>query len=127
MFILVFIFAIASIWDGFTTVVGTHSILGQTQGQIPVSVMFSLVILGFMIGTSFIRDFKGAIGGAMKIAWWIALCYDLGTSYYGNRRFIIQGDLNLQQNLILIGITLLVTASPIFLSLIWHHQKSGIQ
>ncbi|MCK5720048.1 MAG: hypothetical protein KAH84_08910 [Thiomargarita sp.] len=125
MWLFIFVFGLASLWDGFTTVYGTTEILGGGSPQIlGASAIFSLIILAFLLNTNMIwkMAYDELLGGLLKIMWFVALGYDLYTSYIGNQYFILEGHGNNTQLFILLGITLLVTGSPIFLSLLWDNK-----
>lgn len=113
---------IGAIWDGFTTVAGTVEILGSGGLQIMAAVVFALIIAGFLLGTTYVRNLEGILGKALQGGWWMALLYDLYTSYTGNRDFIMDGQVAGSQHVLLIGLTLLVTASPVLFSLIWEDE-----
>jgi hypothetical protein len=117
---LLIVLAIATIWDAFTTVYGTVQVLGDGLFQLLAAILFSSLIFAFVLNTRRIMKWPGDfVGGAAKFFWFIALCYDLYTSWVGNAALIVQGSGELSEFVILIGLTLLVTASPILLSTMW--------
>jgi hypothetical protein len=119
--IMLLLLSIASLWDGFTTVTGTLDILGIGWPQLLASITFSLVILGFLIGTAkiFDTDESGVAYCIMRILWWFGLSYDLYTSYLGNKNFVLGGYIEGNQILILIGLTVFVSSSPILISVLF--------
>ena len=118
--ILLIIFGLVSIWDGFTTFYGTSEILGEEGARIAMSGFFALIILGFMVGTSFIWELDGPLGLILKLCWFISVGFDLYTSYNANLEFIMNDVANGEQQVVLLGITILVCASPVIASLIWN-------
>jgi len=128
-YFLIIILGLVALYDGFTTVLGTAIILGESTAGISVSILFSLIILAFMISTYPIWDTKiiadwverreaeGCLLYFIRFIWIAAFIYDLYTSYSGNKALIIGNEkANAGQEAILIGLTLMVSASPIFLS-----------
>jgi hypothetical protein len=114
---LLIILALASIWDAFTTVYGTIYVLGDGLLQIFAALLFSGLILGFVLNTKRIVRWRGGfVGGLIKFFWLIALFYDFFTSWIGNRNLLLPGESGAAELTILIGMTLLVTASPVLLS-----------
>jgi len=125
--LLLVIFGIASLWDGFTTVAGTYDILGSGWGQLAGSVAFALVILGFLVGTLELleryEDWHAFVVCLVSFFWLSAFGYDLFTSYVGNCRFIIGGSLNASKTFILIGLTVFISVSPVCLSYLWKDME----
>ncbi len=128
-YFLIIILGLVALYDGFTTVLGTAIILGESTAGISVSILFSLIILAFMISTYPIWDTRvinnwvekqateGCLLYFIRFIWIAAFIYDLYTSYSGNKALITgnrQADAG--QEAIFIGLTLMVSASPIFLS-----------
>lgn len=114
---LLIVLIVATIWDGFTTIYGTIQILGDGPLQIVASVLFSALILGFVLNTRRILGrLNGFIGVITKFFWFIALGYDFYTSWTGNANLLVQPSGETAETVVLIGLTLLVIASPILLS-----------
>ncbi len=127
--LLLLIFGLVALFDGFTTVLGTAAILGETTPGILISILFSLIILAFMIGTYPIwnasvidtwvenKETEGCLLFFIRFLWIAAFLYDIFTSYSGNK-FLVVGEetASASQEAILVGLTLLVSASPIFVS-----------
>jgi hypothetical protein len=124
LFLLV-VLAIASVWDAFTTVYGTIRVLGNAPLQIMASLLFSALILGFVLNTrTIMRWHSGFVSGITKFFWFVALSYDLFTSWIGNSALILRArDMEATTFIILLGLTLLVTASPILLSSLWQARS----
>lgn len=114
---LMLIFGCISLYDAFTTQIGTADIM---DGQMIVSVAFAAVILAIVGSTAFIWSpnfFEEAfLKTFLRFIWIIAFGYDLYTSYHGNLDVLMGGSVNEEQTTILIGLTILVSASPIIFS-----------
>lgn len=121
---LIIILALASIWDAFATVYGTLEVLGRGPLQIVAALIFSGLILGFMLNSRRIFKWRGSFFGVLlKFFWFVALCYDFLTSWIANSDLIIGADENSTVQIFLIlGLTLLVTGSPILLSGLWERR-----
>ena len=118
---------LAGLWDGFTTFYGLSEIMGvsdvmelksREMTKIIASACFALVITGFLFATKTIWETSksNAIAPMLKVLWFIAFFYDVYTSFYGNQEFIFSGKINDEQMLMLIGMTTLVSGSPIIYS-----------
>ena len=121
--LVIFFFGLASLWDGFTTFHGTANILANNNNVEPniiiiISSVFAIIILGFMWSTVYIWEMDGFSRLLFIVFWFVAVGYDLYTSYIGNLEFIMRGQVNDQQFIVLVGITLLISGSPIFVSLL---------
>ena len=116
--LLIVVFGFAALWDSFTTVFGTVEILGEQGLQVTASVIFAAIIAGFLLSTAYIFHKGGLVGQILIVFWFIALGYDLFTSYTGNLLFIMGGKVSDVQTIVLIGMTILVSSSPILISLI---------
>jgi len=127
MQIILFITGFAGLWDGFTTFYGLTEIMGVSDvmelksreiTKIIASACFALVITGFLFGTKTIWETSknNAIAPILKLLWFIAFFYDVYTSFYGNQEFIFSGRSNDEQMMMLIGMTILVSGSPIIYS-----------
>jgi hypothetical protein len=128
LFLLV-VLAIASVWDAFTTVYGTIQILGNAPLQIMAALLFSALIFGFVLNTrTIMRWHSGFMSGITKFFWFVALSYDLFTSWVGNSNLILRSrNMEAATFIILVGLTLLVTASPILLSAFWQSRSLSSQ
>jgi len=120
MNILLIVTGLTGLWDGFTTFYGVSQIMGTTKEATIASAFFAFIIAGFLFGTKTIWDIAGnnLLSIILKLLWFIALSYDIYTSFYGNKTFILNGQGSEEQMIILIGMTLLVSGSPIIYSYI---------
>lgn len=120
---LMIILALASIWDAFATVYGTLKVLGSGPLQIAAALLFSGLILGFVLNTRRIFIWRGNFfSGLMKFFWFVALCYDFLTTWIANREILGAGERTAVQLIMLAGLTLLVAGSPILLSGLWERR-----
>ncbi len=123
---LMFGLGLVTVWDTFTTITGTTAIIGVGNIQIFISVIFGLIISAFLIFTIPILnntdDDLIAIGA--KILWFLAVCYDLYTSFTGNKTFIAEqaASGNIERILITAGMTIFVSSSPIGISYVWNKK-----
>ncbi|MCB0167084.1 MAG: hypothetical protein KDI79_22845 [Anaerolineae bacterium] len=123
---LVIVLLSATIWDVFTTAYGTIQVLGFGPFQIAASILFSALIAAFVINTArILRLRQGFVGVMVKFFWIIALAYDFYTSWIGNAKLVTQGRGDAQELILLVGLTLLVIASPILLSAVWQGRLLG--
>lgn len=107
----------ASLWDGFTTVYGTSRILGDDTVQILASGLFGLLVLVFMLNSRSVMGSKDDPAGRIgRILWGTAIAYDLYTSWVGNARFLVGDAVNFERTAVLVGVTILVSGSPVLLS-----------
>jgi hypothetical protein len=118
---LLVILAIASVWAAVAATLGSIVILGT--GAIPViaALLFTALVLAFLLGTRWIVQWQGNFPGALlKFFWFVALGYGLYTTWVGNRNLIIGvGRPTTAQAFLLTGLTLLLVSSPIVLSWLW--------
>ena len=127
MQILLIITGIAGLWDGFTTFYGITEIMNvsnvmafnsREMTKIIASAFFAVVITGFLFATKTIWENSRhhAIAPMLRLLWFIAFFYDVYTSFYGNQEFIFHGNINDEQIMMLIGMTALVSGSPVIFS-----------
>ena len=127
MQVILIITGFAGLWDGFTTFYGLSEIMGVSDvmelksiemTKIIASACFALVITGFLFATKTIWEISkhNAIAPILRFLWFIAFSYDVYTSFYGNQAFIFSGNINDEQIIMLVGMTVLVSASPIVYS-----------
>ena len=124
IFALVLVFGSASLWDGFTTVYGTSQIMGGGMIGIIAGVLVALIVLIMLSGTNVFwfqewgsnREIQLWI---FRIFWLGALCYDAYTSYLGNERFLVSEYPSGPENFVLVGMTFLVTGSPVMMSILF--------
>jgi hypothetical protein len=131
--ILLIACGLTGLWDGFTTFYGTHVILTGSMGiasnisalesgeliKVIASAFFAIIILGFLFGTKHVWRSKGDVftSSLLRMFWVTAFIYDIYTSFMGNRDIIIGSPGDLNQFVILIGMTILVSGAPIIFSL----------
>jgi hypothetical protein len=121
--LLLAILAIGTLWNAFTTVYGAMSILGDGFLQIIASLLFSALVLGFVLNTTrIIRSRGGFLGGLLTFFWFISVCYNFYTSWIGNRTLLGGDQGGGAETIILIGLTLLGASSPILLSALWDRR-----
>lgn len=115
--ILVVVLAVASLWDGFTTMYGTSHVLGDGCGQVFAAFLFGILISALLLNTKRIiegnDDFQGNVS---RLLWFLALAYDLYTSWLGNANFLVPNGSGVERGVILTGLTVLVSGSPVLLS-----------
>lgn len=117
--VLLVILGITGLWDGFTTFYGSHSMLGDTGVSIIMSIIFAVIITAFLFTTSFIwsREIEDEfIGILLRGFWLIAFGYDIFTSFIGNKDIILPEAGSFSQLAMLVGITIMVSGSPIIFS-----------
>jgi len=108
-------------WDGFTTFFGTNQILSGGIENLTIAIIsffFAIIITSFLFCTKFILNEKSDdfFPGLLRFLLLVSIGYDLYTSYIGNQEFILGGNVNSQQFFVLIGMTILVSGSPIICS-----------
>ena len=118
--------AIVSAYDVLTTIFGTISILGPTVGSTMASILLGGIIGGLMYYSYEIHnsDKSDLMVAGLNVLWFIAVAYDLYTSFMGNNRFIILGALESREAgklVILLGLTAFVTSCPI----IWSYLRNN--
>ena len=119
--------ALAAFWDGVTTVYGTATILGDTAmiSHIFIGFLFGALILIVLLNTRHIFTRSGAGSEFFRIFWTVALVYDTITAWQGNRNFIFPGYLQGQQQILLLGLTVMVSGSPILCSYLIHERSKS--
>ena len=119
--LLLAILAVGTLWNAFVTVYGAMSILGDGLLQIVASLLFSALVLGFVLNTTkIVRSRSGFIGGLLTFFWFVSVCYNFYTSWTGNRKLLVgDGTGGGAETMLLIGLTLLGASSPILLSALW--------
>ncbi len=121
-------FGISTLWDGITTALGIAAII-DAKDIFGYALCFvgGVVILGFGIGTQVIFVKNDIPHKIMRGLWVLAVAFDAYTSFMGNAQYIVLrkqlaglfdvvGSLTLGQIIITVGLTILVTASPIMIS-----------
>ncbi len=113
---------VAALWDIYTVLYGTISVLGEGPAQIFAATLFSLFVFGFLLSTRRIIRFRtrgGLISGLLLFFWLISLFYNFYTAWIGNNILLARDERSVAKILILIGLTLLGTSAPILLSTLW--------
>jgi hypothetical protein len=122
---LFIVLTLASIWDVFTTVYATLTILGTGIVQIIAALLFAALIMSFILNTRRIMQWRsGFVGGIVKVFWFVALACDFYTAWVANVDLLTRGQESTAELIIVIGLTLLVTSSPILLSVLWERRES---
>jgi len=116
--LLTILLGIVTIWDTITTVYGTYTICGDGTIQLVVSIGFALLLAGFLIRTIPIikNPSEELIPAGTKVLWFLAICYDIFTSFTGNMDLIFGNSSGVQKVVLAIGLTVFVCSAPIGLS-----------
>jgi hypothetical protein len=116
--LLTILLGIVTIWDTVTTVYGTYKIFGDGTIQLVVSIGFALLLAGFLIRTIPIikNPSEELIPVGTKVLWFLAICYDIFTSFTGNMDLILGNATGVQKVVLAIGLTVFVCSAPIGLS-----------
>jgi len=116
--LLIILLSVVTIWDTITTIYGTYTIFGAGTIQLVVSIGFALLLAGFLIRTIPIikNPSEELIPVGTKVLWFLAILYDLFTSFTGNMDLILGNATGTQKVILAIGLTLFVCSAPIGLS-----------
>lgn len=117
------------ILDTITTITGIAAILGEGDIQFFIAIVLGIIITAFLIYTIPImyHDTENLLFLAAKILWFIALLYDLFTSFTGVKDILIESgnsEFGFAQILITIGLTIFVSSSPIIVSYLFYHEDN---
>lgn len=132
---MILCFGVGALWDGLTTALGLAVII-QADDELGYAMCFvgGIIVLGFGIGTKLIFESGGFVYLIMKVLWLIAIIFDFYTAFIGNAQYIIlkvrlldisrataslanvTHSINSAQFVVLIVLTVLVSASPILIS-----------
>jgi len=117
---------VVAIWDTVTTVYGTYKIFGDGTIQLVVSIGFALLLGGYLLWTIPIikNPSEELIPVGAKVLWFLAICYDVFTSFTGNMDLILGNSTGVQKVLLAIGLTIFVCSAPIGLSKIIYDYNS---
>ncbi len=116
--LLIILLGVVTIWDTVTTIYGTYRIFGDGTIQLVVSIGFALLLAGFLIRTIPIikNPSEELIPVGTKVLWFLAICYDIFTSFTGNMDLILGNATGVQKVVLAIGLTVFVCSAPIGLS-----------
>ena len=114
-----------TLWDTITTVYGTSSIIGNGPVQILISILFGVLIAVFLIRTiPIIRNpHEDIIAIGAKVLWFLAILYDLYTSFTGNFDLILGQVAGTQKIIIAVGLTIFVSSAPIGFSSLLYSER----
>jgi hypothetical protein len=128
LIVLLVVVAIGTLWDAFTTIYGSTLILGNGLAPALAALIFTALMLGFLLATMRIFRWQGGFSGVLlKFFWFVALAYDFYASWVGNRDLIV-GQNNVPtsaQSFMIVGFTLLVISSPVLLSILWDRRTQA--
>lgn len=126
---MVLCFGIGALWDGATTALGVAAII-HANDLFGYLMCIVGAVLGFLVGTKLIFS-KGQMPfPLLRLLWIVAFAYDIYTAFIGNVQYIIlrkqldgvvaaAHELTTGQLGLAIGLTVLVSASPIMISYLW--------
>lgn len=115
---LIWALGFLTLWDTATTIYGTASMIGPKMVQIPFSILFGLVLSGYLLRSIPIlkNPSTDLIPVGAKILWFFAVLYDIFTAFTGNLELIRGGQSDSSQIFIAIGLTIFICSGPIGLS-----------
>ena len=129
--LLLLIFLIGALWDGITTALGVATAIGAND-PLGYAACFiaGILVLGFSIFSMPILTFPGLPGIILKLVWLIAIIFDFYTAFIGNAKYVVLRSLNTDigsifqeldifRLLVVIGLTLIVSFSPIVISILF--------
>ena len=103
----------------------TRFVVGLFRTPLEMKQAISALVFSFVLNTKrIIRWQRGFINFLVKFLWLIAFSYDVFTSWLGNANLLVGSSSTSSAIIILIGLTLLVSASPILLSGMWQKTDS---
>ena len=110
-----------TIFDTYTSYVGTVSILGDSNFSKGFSIIFALGISSMLISTVGVFEYgkyNGGFGKILILTWWIFFIYDIYTSWKGTLYLLYENSSNLtdEQFLILSTTTIFISTSSIVIS-----------
>lgn len=114
-----------TIWDTITTVYGTYTILGDGQTQLIISIFFAVFLAAYLLHTIPIikNPSEELIPVGAKILWFLAILYDLYTSFKGNVELILSNATGMEKVIIAIGLTVFVSSAPIGVSKLYFEKE----
>ena len=124
--LLMILLGLVSIWDTITTIYGTYTIFGNGTIQLVVSIGFGLILTGFLLRTIPIikNPSDELIPVGTKVLWFLAIGYDVFTSFTGNMEIILSNSTGTQKVILAIGLTIFVCSAPIGLSKLYYEPES---
>ncbi len=122
---LLFLFGVGCLWDVLTTVYGTW-VLFDHKALFPLlaSITFGLVILALLGSVIWIWKTEGVFGSGFKAAWIVGIAYDLFTSWNGNLNLLFGRSVAGSQFVMLVGLTVFMTLSPIAWVYVFNEDES---
>ena len=114
-----------TLWDTITTVYGTYKILGEGSIQLILSIFFAVIIEVHLMRTFPVlkNPSEEFYPVGLKGLWFLALFYDLFTSYKGNIELILSNSLGVEKIIVAIGLTIFVSSSPIGVSKLYYERE----
>ena len=118
---VLFFLGFLTIFDTYTSYVGTVSILGDSNFSKGFSIIFALGISSMLISTVGVFEYgryNGGFGKMLMLTWWIFFIYDVFTSWKGTLYLLYGNSPNLtnEQFLILSATTIFISISSIIIS-----------
>ena len=122
---MLFALGFVTLWDTIATAYGTYKILGEGPAQLIFSIFFAVIIAvhlmrAFPVLKNPSEEFYPV---GLKVFWFLALFYDLFTSFKGNIEFIFNNSLSVEKIILAIGLTLFVSSSPIGVSKFYYERE----
>jgi hypothetical protein len=115
--LLLVILIIASAWAAFAMTYGTMNIIEEGVMAVFVAILFTAMVMGFLIATKWILEWTDSLGVVLKIIWVFALVYGVFTAWVGNINLLVpDGDPTAGEVFLVIGLTVMVVGSLIALS-----------
>ncbi len=114
------VLGIFSLWDGFTTVVGTDEWLNPDNQLFNVAI--ALAIMAVMIFSKTIIEQDGILKFLLGLLLIVAVVFDVYTSYAGNLEYFFNGHVRGDEYIGLIAATFVTCMCPILLSVMIHND-----
>jgi hypothetical protein len=123
-----------AVWDIVTTIIGTVATIGPASA---VSIMAGIIVSAF-VATMLFMTFKifddafargiPVLGPLLRGVWWVALGYDIYTSFFGNAALMGVGIsiTNVGALLVIAAMTVLVVGASLVTAYLYHeHTRIG--
>lgn len=109
---------LVTVWDTITTVYGSYIITGEGSTQLIISIFFALFLAAYLIWSIPIlkNPSEEIIPVGAKVLWFLAIIYDVFTSYKGNFDLVLGNVGGTEKIFYAIGLTIFVSSAPIGLS-----------